>query len=77
MKHSAQQRRVLETKGVTLLGHDEAGRPVVEAMTGIPQQLRRWAVKRDGDPIEIKGNVTPDELAIMKRIAHENPKGQE
>jgi hypothetical protein len=55
---SVQQRIVLDTKGVKLLGQDENGRPVVEQMAGIPHQLRRWAIKPDGDPADIKGTVT-------------------
>ncbi len=55
---SAQQRRVLNTKGVTLLGVDEKGRPVVEAQLGIPNQLRRWALLRSGDPADVTGEIT-------------------
>lgn len=50
---STQQRRVLDTEGVRLVGFDARQRPVVEALTGIPQSLRRWAVKRDGDPADV------------------------
>jgi hypothetical protein len=57
IKLTAAVRRVLDTEGVTHVGWDENNRPVVEKMVGIPQQLRRWAVKRDGDPADIKGHV--------------------
>jgi hypothetical protein len=57
-KFTKQQRRVLDTPRVKLLGYDEAGKPVVEGLTGIPHQLRRWALKTDGDPLDITGKVT-------------------
>jgi hypothetical protein len=57
-KLTKQQRRVLDTPRVKLLGYDEAGKPVVEGMTGIPHQLRRWALKADGDPLDITGKVS-------------------
>jgi hypothetical protein len=53
MSYSVQQRRVLSTEGVKFIGEDAKGRPVVEMMVGIPNTLRRWAVKRDGDPTDI------------------------
>lgn len=56
---SAQQRRVLSTPGVNYLGRDEKNRPVVSAMTGIPQQYRTWAVLKNGDPTDVTGQVTP------------------
>ena len=56
---STQQRRVLAVEGIKHLGWDEKNRPVVEALSGIPRTLRRWAVKRDGDPTDIVGKVTP------------------
>jgi hypothetical protein len=56
-----QQRRVVDTPGVRYLGRDEKGRPVVEGLSGIPQQMRRWALARSGDPLDIRGTVTPPE----------------
>lgn len=55
---SAQQRRVINMPGVALLGQDEKGRPVVQQMSGIPQQLRTWAILRSGDPTDVTGRVT-------------------
>lgn len=55
---NAQQRRVLEHDTTTFLGWDENGRPCVEAMTGIPYRLQRWAVLRSGDPADIVGTIT-------------------
>ena len=54
---SAQQRRVIDTDGITLIGFDDRSRPVVEGAIGIPKQVRRWAIKRDGDPTDITGDV--------------------
>jgi hypothetical protein len=54
---SASQRRVLETPDVTYLGHDDAGRPVVSAMSGIPRQARTFAVTRAGDPADVRPPV--------------------
>lgn len=56
---SPQQRRVLANSRVRFLGTDEKGRPVVEGEFGIPQQTRRWALLRSGDPADIVGKVTP------------------
>jgi hypothetical protein len=50
---SVQQRLVLASPRVRLLGVDAKGRPVVEAPVGIPQQVRRWAVLRSGDPADV------------------------
>jgi hypothetical protein len=57
LKLSAHQRRVLRNDNVTLLGYDEAGRPVIKAMVGNPQQLRTWALGRGGDPVDVRGDV--------------------
>lgn len=54
---SAAQRRVLMTDGVEMLGWDEKGRPVVRAESGIPKQMRTWAILRNGDPADITGEV--------------------
>lgn len=54
---SVQQRRVLATEGVRYVGVDAASRPVVEQESGIPRQLRRWAITRAGDPTDIRGEV--------------------
>lgn len=54
-----QQRLVLDNPQVTLVGTDARGRPVVEAMVGIPNSLHRWSVKRDGDPTDVSEPVTP------------------
>ena len=56
------QKRVLNTPGVHYLGRDEKGRPVVEQMAGIPQQLRRWALLKTGEPADVTGEVTRLEL---------------
>jgi hypothetical protein len=56
-KLTKQQRQVLDAPRVDFLGYDEAERPVVEGMFGIPHQLRRWAIKADGDPADIVGKV--------------------
>lgn len=58
---SPAQRRVIETPGVTLEGYDASGRPVVTQMAGIPQQLRRWALLRSGDPTDVEEPVSPSE----------------
>lgn len=53
---SAQQCRVLGSDGplyLTYLGTDAKGRPVVEALVGIPNALRTWAVLRNGDPTDV------------------------
>lgn len=55
---STAQARVLNTEGVTLLGYDEAGRPVAQGESGIPKQTRTWALLRNGDPTDIQGEVT-------------------
>ena len=44
---------VLNTPGVRLVGIDAKNRPVVEKMAGIPHQLRRWAILRNGDPADV------------------------
>lgn len=59
---SPAQRRIIETPDVTLEGFDANGRPVVSQMAGIPQQLRRWALLKTGDPTDIKEPVGPAEL---------------
>lgn len=60
-KLSAQQKRVIASAladhAGEFLGFDEANRPVVAAMTGIPRQRRTWAITRDGNPTDIKGTV--------------------
>jgi len=56
-KLSPSQRRVLNTPGVNHIGWDERGRPVVTAMTCVPNQRRTWAVLRDGDPTNVSGEV--------------------
>lgn len=61
-KLTAQQKRVVQTPGVSFLGWDEKDRPVVEGMFGIPQQLRRWAITRKGDQIEVTGYIRKKEL---------------
>ena len=58
-KLSAAQRRVILTDGCLLVGFDTKQRPVVRMQVGIPRQWRRWALKRDGDPIDESGYVTP------------------
>lgn len=57
-KLTPKQRRVIGNDNVTLVGYDEAGRPVVNAMVGNPQQLRTWALNRQGDPADVRGQVT-------------------
>jgi pantothenate kinase-related protein Tda10 len=54
---SKAQSRVVSMDGVTLEGWDAKNRPVVSAMLGIPNQLRRWAIKRDGDPTDVTDPV--------------------
>jgi hypothetical protein len=58
---SAQQRRVIDNPNVHLVGFDARRRPVVRALSGIPQQWRRWALLRNGDPADITEPVTPVE----------------
>jgi hypothetical protein len=53
------QRRVMETDGIQLLGYDERNRPVVQGETGIPKQIRVWALLASGDPADVTGRVTP------------------
>lgn len=60
---SPAQRRVLDTAGIRRIGTDARNRPVVQGLVGIPNQLRTWAVKRDGDP------VTPAEPVAIE-VAH-------
>lgn len=50
---SAAQRRVINNPHVTLVGVDARGRPVVSGKSGIPEREMTWALKRDGDPIEV------------------------
>lgn len=58
---TAQQRRVINSDGVTFLGWDENNRPVVQATSGIPRQKRPpMALTRAGDPVDIKGQVRPE-----------------
>lgn len=67
-KFTMAQRRVLallrwETKhgyptAGRVIGEDAAGRPVAERIEPGSGVLRRWAVKRDGDPGDIKEPVT-------------------
>lgn len=57
-KTTPAQRRVITTEGVHLIGWDEKSRPVVEGMFGIPNQLRRWAILRNGDPTDVTGEVS-------------------
>lgn len=52
------QRRVLSTAGIRRVGTDARNRPIVEGKVGIPNQLRTWAVKRDGDPTDPAEPVT-------------------
>lgn len=56
--YSIHQMRVIGTEGVTLVGNDQRGRPVVEK-DGLWGRRKRWAVGRNGDPVEIYGTVTP------------------
>lgn len=52
--YSAQQLRVLAAPGATLVGFDAKGRPVVEQpKRWSPGQSDRWAIKKDGDPIDV------------------------
>lgn len=57
-KLSTAQRRIIDSEGVTLEGWDAKGRPVVSMMAGIPAQLRRWAVLKNGDPTDITEPIT-------------------
>lgn len=50
---SAAQKRVIATPGVKLIGIDSKMRPIVQQMTGIPQQLREWAVLKNGEPTDV------------------------
>lgn len=54
---SAAQRRILMNREVEFLGWDENNRPVVQGEFGIPRQMRTWALLRNGDPADIKGEV--------------------
>lgn len=42
-----------------ILGIDSNQRPVVVASTGIPRQLRTWAILRNGDPTDVGKLVEP------------------
>lgn len=76
---SAPQCRVLATDGPpwpTYLGTDAKGRPVVEALVGIPNTLRTWAVLRNGDPTDVtqpvalvhrEPDLTADQRALVAR----------
>lgn len=50
---TTQQRRVVQSPGITLVGVDRRGRPVVEGKAGAWSGVQRWAVKRDGDPTDV------------------------
>jgi hypothetical protein len=64
---SPAQRRVLNIDGVRLEGWDAKNRPVVSAMLGIPNQLRRWAILRSGEPTNVTEPVTANGLAVCHR----------
>lgn len=56
---SRYQRAIIGHPEVTLVGVDQRGRPVVEKASGIPAQIRRWAVTRGGDPVDVTEPVVP------------------
>jgi hypothetical protein len=53
VQFSAQQRRVIDTPGVRLIGVDAKGRPVVEVKSQWGSNMLRWALRKDGDPADI------------------------
>jgi hypothetical protein len=55
---SRSQRRVIDTHGVTLVGFDDAGRPVVERKATWGENVERWSVTKTGEPVDVRGKVT-------------------
>lgn len=63
---SPQQRRVLDAEGVTYIGTDAKGRPVVEAPPWWrPNALPAWALLRSGDPADV---VQPVRLVQREQV---------
>lgn len=58
---TAQQRRVVNTSGVRLLGIDAKGRPVVEMLAGIPNRMQRWSLTKAGEAADVVEPVAPIE----------------
>ena len=56
---SKKQKQVIDMPSVTFEGIDAMGRPVVSRMSGNPQRRLTWALKKDGDPIDIVTPVEP------------------
>ena len=55
---TTQQRRVVETATVHLVGWDAKGRPVVSGLVGIPQRRQTWALLKNGDPADITSPIS-------------------
>ena len=54
-KLTAAQKRVINSHGVTFLGMDEKGRPVVEKKETWGDSMVSWAITKNGEPTEISG----------------------
>jgi hypothetical protein len=62
VRMSTQQRQVIAADliaadHIRFMGFDERGRPVVKGKLGIVGPVATWALKRDGDPIDVTGRV--------------------